>query len=609
MISALLPPVAIVGVALSWSRLWNKPIELGLAPACSLIILVISVGGAFGHLAETTFAVCTVGVGLAALLIWTNPAQSVRRITTPGSIVFLACVISAPLLFGKLHHWAWDEFSHWGLASKFILLSDRLPERAGEVHFQDYPVASSLFHYFMVKAGGFSEGRVIAANVVLQAAAIMPLFALLSWRQPALTIVAFLVGAGAVYIFLPFAAWDTVLVDSLLGMMTAAPILIYLAGGRDPRSLLMAAPILAVLPLLKDMGLLFALLVWAIIVFDQVVTRGRVTTSLLLAGAASILLVVLSRGLWSLHLQSIGASANYMFNLQGRFSRPEFLAGSYDLPRLTQEVGKLWLSRMTVFYDGWASQRLYPPAIAVIMIAATGFISAIFSKTERRSIVIIHSAFAIFTLLYCIMLAFLYILIFPLPEALALASFYRYVNGILFPWIIVTGALLINADMRFKPAFLTLFVGITLACSAPHLISLGQQLANPAQAPIRAEVAENATMWLDSVPVDSAVYSIWNGTNGYEHFIFSYDVKPRPTNFWYYSLGEQRFNNDLWSEPLTVEELRQRMQPYEYAFIGKSDDMFWSTYGRLFDRGQTEERVGWFWRDPSSGIFVFRGAK
>ena len=94
-----------------------------------------------------------------------NPYTDIFK---PGMIVFICYFVFLYLVCQNLSYRSWDEFSHWGLITKSMFLTDGLVNSESSVYLKCYPPGMALFHYFITSIIGYSEGMVyFAQNIFL----------------------------------------------------------------------------------------------------------------------------------------------------------------------------------------------------------------------------------------------------------------------------------------------------------------------------------------------------------------------------------------------------------------------------------------------------------
>ena len=123
---------------------------------------------------------------------------------------------------------------------------------------------------------------------------------------------------------------------------------------------------------------------------------------------------------------------------------------------------------------------------------------------------------------------------------------------------------------------------------------------------VRQKVKDRLGNYSADIPIDSSIFVIWNNTSGLPHYISTFELAPRRTNFECFSLGPRRFDGDVWSCDWTPEHLRAVLHDfnYDFIFIGSADDAFWNRYSSLFDVGARRADIPFF-RVNNSGTKAF----
>ena len=101
-----------------------------------------------------------------------------------------------------------------------------------------------------------------------------------------------------------------------------------------------------------------------------------------------------------------------------------------------------------------------------------------------------------------------------------------------------------------------------------------------------AERVEYAAAWdavRREVPANCSLFMVWQNSLGLEVYMAGYELWPRVHNTWDFALGTPRDDGDIWTMPLSVEELRKKFARYDFVYLGRTDDAFWNRYSELFD--------------------------
>lgn len=592
--------VAIAGYAawLVWELDW--PAETVFLPLFAAIISLLYVGAFVGILFWATGAVVLAGVALAVRVAWRSLDGSLARPRlNVGVISFLAAVV---LVGWRLRHAAflgWDEFSHWGLASREIILNHALPGRVSPVLLRDYPPAASLFHYF-VAVGDLSEPTLYRAHALL---ALSALAALCGRGRRWLAPVTVVFGYFGLYAFCR--GFQTLDVDHLVALFFGCGLGAYFVWDDDSR-ILRLIPVVFVLPLLKAVGLLLAILLVGIVGCDRWFAHDR-RSGTRVSLALLVLAPILASASWSAHVRHLAAPTSFPIrpsasavidalspeplSPRARATRAAFSDALRTLPvgpdRLEEpaRAGPSALPSWTLTTREW---------LAAFVIAA-GVLAAALGAGQRRRFAVCLGGLAVCVVAHLGGLLFLYLFSFSEYEGVRLASFGRYVGLLMFGLALVTFAWMAKAldtpGSRVPLVYACLAattVGMLVTAPA-EAFRFGRDGALPLQ-PIRRQAQELLAPLLPYIALDGHVYVVVTGTGGYEALLARYELSPRLINADCWSLGPPRFQGDVWSCALTAAEWAQRLQDYDYVVLGITDDRFWQDYGELFN-GRRDVRL------------------
>ena len=159
---AVLLLCSILGYCLFASRFHNRLFDaFAPAAACSFLVILLDIGGILGFLKPTAIALFAAGLLLAPLCL---AEAIIKKRASLGSLPFLcAYVVGAAAIYlyirrngSTIYHY--DNFSHWGLISRFLIRMDKFPavENLNIISFSSYPVGSACFVYYVCK--GLRDG-------------------------------------------------------------------------------------------------------------------------------------------------------------------------------------------------------------------------------------------------------------------------------------------------------------------------------------------------------------------------------------------------------------------------------------------------------------------
>ena len=110
--------------------------------------------------------------------------RSLKNIFSPGLFFFLLGAAYLAYFLRGLQLEYYDDFSHWGLIVKEMLLTDRLPNFSSKmITFQAYPPGTAVVLYFTGKILGNTESVMLFGQGLFYLSCITPLFALIRKKQ------------------------------------------------------------------------------------------------------------------------------------------------------------------------------------------------------------------------------------------------------------------------------------------------------------------------------------------------------------------------------------------------------------------------------------------
>ena len=279
--STVLMAGILFGLAGFFALLMKKRFEQQLPLAAGSLIAVLYVFGLSGQLKWGLYAAlgCAAAALLAqaVLLIARRAEHPLQYLLTPGTAAFALVAVWLLFSFRGYMFSEWDDFSHWGLAVKNMYLYSALPAGVPQatISYTDYPPASTLFSWlWTVLSGAFNEVDPQRALNMLMLCCLLPAMKDQEWKKPGKAFCTF-----AVLFVLPLlfgaAAYRTLQVDMLIGCMALYVLYAWFVCGCDAASCAGIAVSLFVLPLVKEMGLAFALLLMVVMAADTLLEAGE----------------------------------------------------------------------------------------------------------------------------------------------------------------------------------------------------------------------------------------------------------------------------------------------------------------------------------------------
>ncbi|MFH1033694.1 MAG: hypothetical protein V1806_04235 [Pseudomonadota bacterium] len=684
----LLLPLSIVGYALLLHAAWRRQAELCLLSAISGVMGLLYLASLAGFLlpgAVLSFYGGLVCLAWGLFLGWHHHDhwRGLVEFCTPGLTLFLLACLGYHLIFPDVTMQLWDEFSHWGVMTKELLVTNQLPGPHGAVMFKDYPPGVNLLHYWVAVNSTPSEAAYYLGHFMLLAAPLAAFFSPLTWRRPGWIAGSILMTSAILVTLSVFVC--SLMVDVVLGLYLAAGMFLAARSDLGKREVFLLVPVLFALPLIKSTGTLFAWMVVSLLLLNSLIA-GLARWRRQRQGAAPApetgpadpplvtlvelevhiqetappppppnhpwlttlaLVLILAAPLaasqsWKQHVAGLEVAASFPTQkIDLHSARQAFSPEASDKQKLIrqrfgQALFDLSLSNYLIERERslvvWLKENLRLPVDELVpglglvpwlglvgLLILAGFLrhrqgAARWRMARAWVLMLTFGAF------YLVGLALLYMFSFSEFEGPRLASFGRYVNTLLIPMTMMAWGFALPGhddppkDQRLGGwrrlvfmACLAVFT-ITLASQAPSWPGMPKWLAKGDASQDRAVITPMAEVVKKAVPTDKKVFVIWQNSSGRNFHIIRYEIAPRPTNKWFFSLGKPYFEGDVWTEPLTLESWAQMLtdEKFDFVFLARADRQFWQRFGGLFSPGTRPEMdlVFKVVSDPEHGVIL-----
>jgi hypothetical protein len=588
--------ISIFGYIMFFHLIFQGYLEYLPAIIIAGIVSILYLMGLGNHLFQGAQALFWAGIIFfivsLILLLFKDKRRGLKALS-PGIVIFLLSFLLGYLALQGAHYRNWDEFSHWGLASKEMLFTNSLAKPGGAVQFLDYPPGISLFHYFFLLNSPMEmEAGTYIAHLVLLLAPLTIFFYRIEWRDwKKILLILLIVPCIVVTLGNGF---RSIYSDQLLSVYSAALIIGYvrLADGPKCRMLLLL-PIFFLLPMIKKTGYL---LCWfAIFMFfaDQVLSalrpdgdgNGKGPHGMVMEGVKGLAIVaILAATCWlfeytwkvrigSLHLPE---TFSMPFDIKGVLSAFTDAASPF-----TKEVIAKFRARTMVSF-------LSP---ANLLSGHIFFISAIFWAFRKgrpwlaRRTFLFYLMFLFFLAVYTFGLLYMYLFSFTPDLAATLSSYDRYMN-IFYAAFCLAGFgffLMIDwieLDYRW---FWGCFLGLLLLMGWCYWSFMGSPHPDYSQVAqdrkgIEAMVRAARTV----INGRDRVYLVIQGDEGFKFRMLKYELSPQITQTWCWRLGREKHKWDVCNCDKTVEQWSDVLKKWDYVLIADGDEELWERYGRLF---------------------------
>ena len=592
-----------------FSLSWSISLFLGVQS----FIFVLYLAAIFNILLPGLIFVEIAGLALLAFFqVKKSPGLTLRNILIflGYSLPFLIFTRAVPKDFKFTMS---DEFPSWAANIKTMFTENSLggvssaTRGIADGFYQSYPPFQQLFQYSYLKAQNWSEANVQSAQNLLVLTCLLGVAAIISEKINSLTFPLW-ISATALYYLFGF-TFSNLLADGLMAVQFAAAVAISTLERRDIRVYAMWGIVTFNLILIKPTGFIFALCatVFALAMLlvkhysenKNKLGKSKLSKSSVLKIAIIAFLPIISYLSWQLHLRSVNKSPGVEGASLSSIKTPEF-----------RERFKSTLSSYSENFfgslhgpDNLAGITLATPKIVEILnislfsivaiLCITQFTLAFFDTSQSRSSqLIISLVFTFLAIFYQIFLIFLYLFFFGEYEGVRSAALVRYSSSFILAWaIFVLGRLFMHfARFRFRSIWIPLVTFSMIAVTPSAFANdLRKIQSNPAKLQARLDVEKIVPLVVRYVKPDQKVYFIYQRSDGFEKYIFSYLVLPTYSNWTCPSLGMPYYEGDVWTCNLSLEEA---VKGYDFLAIGNGDDVFWAKNSEFLASGSLGARQG-----------------
>ena len=545
-------------------------------------------------------AFTAIAAGICVYKLRSDKLNVCKVLLTPGALLYVFAL--AVIFFAHLdsRFFVGDTMQHWGLAVKNMFYLQALatsPETT--IAFFDYPPATALFQYFFVWGeSAFCEASVMRGMSVMMLSYIIPVTAAFSvkhWKDQWRMFVIGLAACLALPLIFDMMAWSsTLLVDGILGLMTAYLLYVYFSEEAPNRKTSVSiALVSAVMVLTKNVGLLLALIALTIIAVDFI--RKHISTYSSKEAfmrstaflAPSFIALFVARISWSI---SVTAQ-----NLGGPMMDADGLSLSNILAIITghgqpyQYETILMFARQFLLMlntdNGWPM----PPVSYLLFIAALIFFSWLFIKNlgeikQKIQIRYLTYALIIGFVIYAILHLVFYLTVFSPGEAVIVASMDRYLNTFALAAIACLLYLALYEAVRKLPEktsrwLCTICIAI-IALAGAHVTLRVAVLPKPIfvqtqEVRCSTKTASVMSQYLNSTT--DRVYIISLNASRFDYWTIRTDLTPVHVSPWYawglQDVGEVTAGE--WAAVLQAEN-------YTHVYLHAIDEEFLKEFSALF---------------------------
>lgn len=372
--------------------------------------------------------ICSIGYLVYFAIKNKKDLKDIKQIIKKPNIIIIALIFLYITIMGLgMHITHYDNFSHWGLIIKNMFITDSLPNFESPILFKGYQPGSACFIYFFGLLCGKTEASMIIGQNYLIFAFLTCLFTLIKKG----TLKRILLIAFYIFIMTISIAFNNLLVDSLIAVMTISVLVMLNYSKTNPRKgLILTAPILLLLLLVKNTGVVLIGICSLYLLFlyykNKQLKQGIKDVVIL----GIILLVFLL--IWQNHVTMVyGTDA-----LNSKHS--------LSVSNIFHSLQEKGIENIILFIKNYILHffTLKDNISNIYMIVITAFILMylIISKNKKTVIKLLITSLALY-IGYYIILGAMYLLSMPWEEAIVYAGYERYMTTIL---IIIVGIISIH---------------------------------------------------------------------------------------------------------------------------------------------------------------------
>lgn len=395
------------------------------------ISLVVFFSGMVSLLEVSVAAIFIIGLLLFTFFMVKERGKTIVTINDLSIInvafLLVPVVICVDLLQTEFVHY--DNFSHWGTVVKYMLSTNAFPNaETALIEFVDYPLGASAFIYYVCKIVGNSQGIMLFGQALLIFASFYAMFELISERKRNLLYVVLALGLCTMSFFNLAIRMNNLLVDFLLPVLALAALAtIYVNRNRLLQAVILVAPILGLLSVVKKTGIFFVVTCLLYFIFVAAVQYKRALkhskTKLFVLCSSVGFISVIPMLLWNHYFQSRFAGVDTKFSISQE--NLEQIAATKTVEQI-KEIIQLFCTTILDLKN--------PVAITFLALNIMGIIACVVAKYGLKKKWYLWKVLLFTDLIvaiYYVGLLGMYIFLMPLDEALRVAGLERYVCSII----------------------------------------------------------------------------------------------------------------------------------------------------------------------------------
>ena len=587
--SILFSFLSIVGISNIIRRWVNKEFELTFYYACLLGIFVLYFAGLFDVLEPAVWVFRI--MGLCGCLLFLNKNYRDKINFTYGLIFIFSSILFLYWSINTINYAYYsgvDDYAHWARMMMQITSKNKLIEfndTFATGNASNYPPAIALFQYIFSYFTGYHRNIGTFGQGVLTLSVFSVLFISIKQKFDKKNLILF----SVLVLFIGSMVWifgsglHSLQADLLIGGTMGISVLIYSLNKKEGagRAILLAAPGILSLVLIKHIGILFGVFTLAIILADTYSSNKKDSYRILIYLVVILIALLTLRYTWTSHVLNSGVTISHSPRITTFLDVVRAFIPSYmtDFQKtvINNYIHYLFLSHHTSTY--WFLASLFLTVISYKI-----------AKNHNLEISIpVIICFYLCFAAYLFVLLILYLFAFSESEGIGVASATRYIKTMSLAMLIYFTGIMMGLLNKVKLSLLNkiLTIIIFLILILPNfgrilIDTYASFIDRPTQIEAH-ELEKMAEYTVAKTPENSKIYFVWIDLSGDNSVFFNYGIFPRISNTECTSIkpiGSAKVKDDPSPCHLTSQEFEAIIRGYDFIYLAFVTDEFIQNYFR-----------------------------
>ncbi|MDX2050245.1 MAG: hypothetical protein SFT93_03635 [Rickettsiaceae bacterium] len=294
----LVPIISIIGLSSTFSRNLNLHFKYALPITLSSVILILYASSSAGIVYYCSYYLYI--LGLYHFYVSYRLDQNFYSLCSKNKLI-ISLISFIIILSGSYYYYAhieyYEDLAFWALASKEMLARHGFETKSSITavtsDFASHPRAIAVIHYFFMLLTGYSDGGALLAHLLIYLAFLAPIMS--EDRLNSFVLLLVMIAA----ITLPTTALRSVNAFSIVGVIFASIMMMFLSRSKDkikPRNFL---PLFILMPLIHEVGVVIGIIsgtiLWAIDAKSSMRNDEGGTNDYIFLACASVIVHLLRR--------------------------------------------------------------------------------------------------------------------------------------------------------------------------------------------------------------------------------------------------------------------------------------------------------------------------